>query len=82
MARPRKQDQTCKNCGNADGLNFNVADALWERVVPQRLLNRVVCLSCFDRMASKRGIEYRRHIRVLHFAGQSVGFKFHRVRSS
>ncbi len=45
-------------CSRADGFNFNVPDDLWEQVVPPVLRNGVVCLPCFDHLASARGIDY------------------------
>jgi hypothetical protein len=74
------QEQTCKNCGVRDGLNFSVSDSLWAKVVPTRLLNRVVCLACFDRFAARRGVDYHRHLRVLYFAGRQARFEFRVVR--
>ena len=74
--------QTCKNCGAQDAFNFNVSDSVWEKVVPAALLEKVVCLACFDRFAEKRGIDYRRNLRVIYFAGRQASFKFRVVRSS
>lgn len=73
--------QKCKNCGVRDGFNFNVSDSVWTKVVPKRLANKVVCLACFDRFASLRGVDYRRNVRVLYFAGRQATFTF-RVASS
>jgi hypothetical protein len=76
------QQQSCKNCGVRDGLNFNVSDSIWEKVVPKRLVNKVVCLACFDRFAARRGIDYRRNIRILYFAGRQACFRFRVISSS
>jgi hypothetical protein len=73
------QRQSCKNCGVRDGLSFNVRDSLWIKVLPKRLHNHVVCLSCFDRFAARRKINYWRNITVLYFAGRMASFTF-RVR--
>lgn len=56
--------------------NFNVSDSVWLKVVPKRLHNRVVCLACFDGFAAQRGIDYRRNLRVLYFAGRQASFEF------
>jgi hypothetical protein len=69
-------EQSCKNCGVRDGLNFHVSDSMWLKVVPKRLLNKVVCLACFDRFAARRGIEYHRNLRMLYFAGRQASFQF------
>lgn len=76
------QQQSCKNCGVQDGINFNVSDSVWEKVVPKRLVKKVVCLACFDRFAARRGIDYRRNVRTLYFAGRQANFKFRVVSSA
>jgi hypothetical protein len=68
--------QTCKNCGARDGLNFNVSDSVWLKVIPKGLQSRVVCLACFDSFAARKGVDYRRNLRVLYFAGRQACFKF------
>ena len=35
--------QKCKVCGRRDKFDFDVADDVWEAVVPERLQNCVVC---------------------------------------
>ena len=76
------QRQSCKNCGVRNGLDFHVSDSVWARVVPKRLVTKVVCLACFDNFAARRGIDYRRNLRVLYFAGRQVSFKFRVVWSA
>jgi hypothetical protein len=75
-------EQSCKNCGVRDGLNFSVSDSVWKRVVPKRLANRALCLACFDRFAARRGIDYRRNVRNLFFAGRQACFTFRVVSST
>lgn len=75
-------EQSCKKCGVRDGLNFHVSDSVWARVVPKRLLKSVVCLACFDRFAARRGVDYRRNIRVLYFAGCQASFRLRVVSSA
>jgi hypothetical protein len=74
MVRPR-----CKACGNEDKFDFKVPNDVWANVVPAHLRNRVVCLQCFDRFASERGIEYARSLRALYFAGDRAAFEFRPV---
>lgn len=76
------QQQTCKNCGVRDGLEFCVPDSTWVKIVPKGLLNRVVCLACFDSFAARKGIDYHRNLRVLYFAGRQASFQFRVVRSA
>lgn len=73
----RQQKQKCKVCGQADGFNFYVPDEVWTAVVPPRWRERVVCLRCFDRFASRVGVDYVRHLSEVCFAGEgsSVGFE-------
>jgi len=75
-------EQTCKNCGVRDAFNFKVSDAIWEKVVPKRLLKKVVCLACFDSFAAQRKIDYQRSVRMLYFAGRQACFKFRVVSSA
>ncbi len=75
-------EQSCKKCGVRDGLNFNVSDSTWEKVVPKRLRRRVLCLACFDSFAARRGVDYRRSLRVLYFAGRQASFVFRVVSSA
>ena len=70
------QRQRCKVCWNADGFDFHVPDGVWRAVVPAELVSRVVCLACFDRLASEAGVDYALHLRCLYFAGISVGLEF------
>lgn len=69
-----KQQQRCKECGLADRFNFNLPDEIWDAVVPIRLRNRVVCLSCFDGFAREKGIAYAEHLHILYFAGEAAVF--------
>ena len=64
------QQQRCKVCWKADGFNFNVPDTLWRKVVPRRLRGFVVCLSCFDKLATEKGVDALGAIHALYFAGQ------------
>lgn len=73
------QRQTCKRCGCVDFFNFNVPDDIWAAVVPTDLARRVVCLKCFDELASEKGVKYAGHLRRLFFAGQAAVFQFEPV---
>jgi hypothetical protein len=61
--------QTCKACGRRDKFDFHVPDDVWLSIVPESLSGLVVCLSCFDEFASKKGIDYSAHLRALYFVG-------------
>lgn len=77
--RDPAQRQTCKACGVVDGFDFHVSDETWSAVVPERLRNRVVCLTCFDGFAADAGIEYAHEIETLWFAGDGATFEFRAV---
>jgi hypothetical protein len=74
-----RQQQRCKVCGLADKFDFHVLDEIWERVVPARYRNRVVCLACFDEFAFEKKIDYSSSLNLLYFAGERVVFKFQAV---
>jgi len=68
------KEQYCKVCGVADGLNFTVSDEDWEAIVNPELRNSVLCLKCFDQMASNAKRNYV--VTELYFAGINKGIKF------
>ena len=68
--------QACKACGRRDKTDFHVPDEVWERVVPERLRDRVVCLACFDGFAKERGVEYAPYLSLLYFAGEQASLAF------
>ena len=70
------QRQKCKSCGRPDKFDFHVPDKIWNAVVPVSLRNRVVCLSCFDGFAKKRGVEYAPYVRILYFVGDAANLRF------
>jgi hypothetical protein len=72
----RTQQQTCKSCGRVACFNFHLPDWLWQKVLPKRLWNRVVCLCCFDSFARKKHVDYSRHLESLYFAGSQAMFEF------
>jgi hypothetical protein len=52
--------QACKACGRQDKFDFHVSDDAWAYVVPAELVNRVVCLACFDEFARRKSVDYAR----------------------
>jgi hypothetical protein len=74
--------QTCKVCGRQDKFDFRVPDEVWAAVVPVELLNKVVCLSCFDDFAHAKGVDYSAHLRRLYFAGDQATFEFQTGRAT
>lgn len=49
--------QMCKCCGRVqDEVDFIVSARTWAAVVPARWDGLAVCMACFDRFASDRGL--------------------------
>jgi len=70
------QRQRCKVCGRIDKFDFHVPDEIWEAIVPLEYRNRVVCLSCFDKFAYHKKINYAPYLTTLYFAGECAAFRF------
>jgi hypothetical protein len=68
--------QTCKACGRQDKFDFSVPDDVWASVVRPELVNRVVCLACFDEFAREKGVDYAGALTTLFFAGDRAVFVF------
>jgi hypothetical protein len=68
--------QRCKRCLTADGFDFHVPDEVWAAVVPMRLRNHVLCLACFDALASVGGVGYAPHVTAVYFSGAAGAFEF------
>ena len=67
--------QRCKICGKRDKIDFQVSDEIWAAVVPPPYQNNVVCLGCFDAIASQKGIDYSDAInKEIYFAGDGASF--------
>jgi hypothetical protein len=69
------QRQRCKCCGLPDKYNFHVPDEIWAEVVPPELHPYVVCLCCFDDLATTRHVDYAPHLSELWFAGDAATLK-------
>lgn len=68
--------QTCKVCSRRDKFNFHVPDEIWFSIVPEKYNGLVVCLTCFDDFADKKGIAYAPYIDILHFVGDHTNIVF------
>lgn len=74
--------QRCKVCGRVDKFDFHVPDKIWEEIVPQEFVNRVVCLACFDEFARRKGVDYAQYLETLYFAGDRAMFTFRVVAAA
>lgn len=62
---------SCYRCGVCPFLDWRLTDdAMWCRVVPKEWQAGVICLPCFDIMASACGEQYLDSIAVVYFTGQ------------
>lgn len=68
--------QKCAVCGCQEKFNFHVPDAIWEKAVPRKYRNRVICLSCFDDFARENDVDYSDSINDLLFAGEKAAVEF------
>ena len=69
------KQQQCKVCGRVDKFDFYVPYELWTKVVPIIYTNKVVCLSCFDDFAKKKGIKYADALQRVYFTGHQASFE-------
>jgi hypothetical protein len=67
--------QRCKVCGKRDKLDFTVSDEIWKAIVPEPYQKDIVCLACFDALASQRGVDYADAIeKEIYFCGDKASF--------
>jgi hypothetical protein len=69
LTRPPRP-QTCKDCWSREGVDFDVPDAIWRRVIegqrwPKGVTNPALCLGCFDRRAQLAGVDYSGAVMIL-----------------
>lgn len=58
--RPRLRRERCKRCWRENPVGFTVPDRVWRAVVPARHSTNVLCLICFDRYATRSGVDWTR----------------------
>ena len=54
--------EICKLCYQINVVGFHVPTDVWAAVIPENVRNRVVCLSCFTRLADEKLVEWDRDI--------------------
>lgn len=59
----------CGKCGTVPPFDWLCDDALWRRVVPASMRLGVVCLPCFDAMATAINARVVGHIKRVQFVG-------------
>lgn len=61
--------ETCKRCWRANPLGFHVPDEVWNAAVPLELRGRVLCILCFDELATERGVQWDRDVQLFPVSG-------------
>ena len=79
MTQTTLHRQTCKVCGCKDKFDFHVREETWRRVVPEPHRDNVICLSCFDELAFRQGVDYSHDVITLYFAGSAANLTFCRT---
>ena len=50
--------EICKGCNRENPLGFQVPDQVWAQAVPEHLRELVLCIVCFDELATLRGVDW------------------------
>lgn len=50
--------EICKRCGRESPVGFDVPDEIWEKAVPPQYRDRVLCIHCFDELATRAGVDW------------------------
>ncbi len=56
--------EICKLCFRANPVGFIVPDKIWKDIIPSEYQSRVVCISCFTRLADEKLIPWDRKIHM------------------
>ena len=56
--------EICKLCFRANPVGFTVSDEIWKAVIPLEHQSKVVCISCFARLADEKLIHWECQIRL------------------
>ncbi len=59
----------CCLCQKHTAFDYTIDDACWDRVIADRFRRNVVCLDCFDRLATEQGIDVSQHLLRIQFTG-------------
>ncbi|MBA7622590.1 hypothetical protein ES703_29968 [subsurface metagenome] len=54
--------EICKLCFRANPVGFSVPDEIWKDVIPSEHRSKVVCISCFARLADEKLIPWDKQI--------------------
>jgi len=66
--------EICKLCWEPNRVGFDVPDDVWAAVVPKHVRERIVCLSCFTRLADEAFIIWEEDIKFF-----PVSFRSHLI---
>ena len=56
--------EICKLCFKVNPVGFCVPDEIWKEVIPSEHRSKVVCISCFARLADEKVIPWDSQIRL------------------
>lgn len=59
----------CWVCRIVPKLDYTVEDEVWKQVVPESIRNLVICLECFDKMATRKGVDWIEHLQKIQLTG-------------
>ncbi len=60
----------CAICGETSvKFDYLVRDELWEIVIPKQYRRDVVCLPCYDQLATEKGIDWVDGLKEVQFTG-------------
>lgn len=54
--------EICKLCYTENPIGFNVPDEVWRTIVPEQVVNSVVCINCFTRMGDAKMVQWDKDI--------------------
>ncbi len=60
----------CKICGEHSYFDWQVGSKMWEQVVPKEHRFGIICLPCFDKMATEKGMDVGDALKIVYFCGK------------
>ncbi len=67
----------CAVCENKVSFDYTVSNEAWKLVVSKEQSRNVICLTCFDKIATYKGINIAEHLKLVQFVGvnKTIGLK-------
>ena len=67
---PSKLILKCSICSIRVVFDYKVGDEVWDEVVEEKYRRDVVCLSCFDKLAKKKGVNLGDCLEIVYYTGE------------